>query len=180
MLGFVKLWDGFGFLVPIIAIIGFCLGLGIMDLIYGAEYCSQKPWTRIVASWVPSLPLWLIGSALFRTSSRATPDERSHEPYQSGHDTFLFLQFRHWAILVPALYASLEVLVAIVPDPDGADKPQVSTQSDQITQRFLPLPNPRIDLAELFCGEVGVVAAEVAGTGALKMVGEVEGCPVFT
>ncbi len=103
-------WQGWGWLVPVIALGGLALTQLVTEALYGPGSYSTRPAAQALGVSVAVVALWLAGHGLEARRRRLAADAGGPEPRSPGRaDSFYAVPMKGWAYLGAGLYALMEI-----------------------------------------------------------------------
>lgn len=98
------IWQGLGFLVPLITIAAYALANWIVDTYIAYEYSKSHSWPTGIAFLVAGALCWYIGNWFHQQGGREVIDRETGEVIDiEKPDTFFFIPMRYCGIILGIL-----------------------------------------------------------------------------
>jgi hypothetical protein len=104
------IWKGYGFLVPVIAIV---VG-ALISLLFGGLFNMNPSWTACIASFAAAAAVWFVGKKFNDPAKdRVMIDKQTGQEFIIKPDhTLFFIKMQYWAFVLAA-FGVLTFITAI-------------------------------------------------------------------
>jgi hypothetical protein len=107
----IVIWTGFGFVVPIAALLCMVIAQLLIDAVFGANYYTTHTWPKTAACFFTACILWSLG----RWMNKPDPGDYIEPTWgnmlrSSARHTFFFIPVEYWsfALVAFAIFMALK------------------------------------------------------------------------
>jgi len=95
------IWNGFGFIVPIITFTCAVICQILLDKIFGQNYYSTSTWGISFSFLISSAICWILGTRGLKTKEKIVIDKETNEEIVlTRSHSFFFIPIKYWSYIL--------------------------------------------------------------------------------